>query len=124
MAETRVREALLARMTGPYWSLYGGGMLLSLLPPQVFWWRRARLHWWLSLAAALLVLVGIYLDYLSVVVGGVVRTHMIASTGTYAPTLAEASLLAGTLGLFLLMVLVSVRRLPIVSLYDTRAEPA
>jgi hypothetical protein len=69
---------------------------------------------------ALLVLIGVYLDYLSLVVGGVQHGHMGTAPASYSPTFAEAGLLAGTLGLFLLMVLLSVRRLPIVSLYATR----
>ncbi len=124
MAEPRVREALLARITGPYGPLYWGGFVLSVLPPQIFWWRRARLHWWAGTLVSVLVLIGIYLDYLSVVVGGLVRTNLMIAAPTYAPTPAEASLLVGTIALFALMVLLSVRRLPIVSLYDTRAAPA
>ena len=117
-----VRAAQMTRIAGPYWPLYWGGVLLSLLPPQLFWWRRFRGSAVAGMAVASMVLAGIYLDHLSVIVPGLQRDHLMAASALYAPTFAEASLLIGTIGLFILMVLVSVRRLPIVSLYETRGH--
>lgn len=113
--------AILARMAGPYAALYWAGLALTVLPAQLFWVGRHRKGGAAAIAAAALVLVGVYLDYLSIVVAGVEDGHLMEAPPSYAPTIAEAALLVGTLGLFLLMVLVSVRRLPIVALYVTRA---
>ena len=122
--EEAARAALRIRMTGAYAPLYWGGLMLALLPPQLFWWRRFRASAKVGIVVALLALAGIYLDHLSIIVAGLQRGRMMAAAPLYSPTLAEASLLVGTIGLFGLMVLVSVRRLPIVSLYETRGEGA
>lgn len=122
LAEEGLRAALWTRMTGSYWPFYWSGLVLAVLPPQLFWWRRLRESTIVGVAVALLVLAGIYFDHLSIIVAGLQRGHLATAAALYSPTLAEASLLAGTIGLFALMVLLSVRRLPIVSLYETRAE--
>ena len=117
------RDPLLTRISGPYAPIYWLGFLLTVGPPQLFWFARFRRNA-VAIFVPVLVLVGIYLDYLSIVVAGVQHNNIQHAPPSYAPTLAEASLLIGTLGLFLLMVLVSVRRLPIVSLYVTREAEA
>ena len=122
MSGAVVREALLTRMSGDYWPLYWAGFGLAVLPPQLFWLHRCRASPAAAILVSLLVLAGIYLDYLSVVVGGMQRNNIMLAPPSYAPTLAEASLLLGTIGLFALMVLASVRRLPIISLYEARSE--
>lgn len=122
--EAAAPAAVLTRMTGGYAWLYWTGLALTLLPPQLFWWRRFRRDGLAAMLVPVLVLAGVYLDYLSIVVAGIQRNNIQYAPASYAPTLAEAGLLAGTLGLFLLLVLVSVRRLPIVSLYVTREASA
>src|SRR3546814_15060907 len=94
-------------MTGSYWPFYWSGLVLAVLPPQLFWWRRLRGSTIAGVAAALLVLAGIYLDHLSIIVAGLQRGHLATSAALYSPTPAEASLLAGTIGPFALMVLLS-----------------
>lgn len=120
MAEPIVREARLTRMFGSYWPFFWGGFLLSVGPPQLFWFERFRRSAWVAGSVALAVLAGIYLDYLSIVVAGIQHNNIALAPPSYAPTIAEASLLVGTISLFVLMVLISVRRLPIVSLYEVR----
>lgn len=120
MAGDAEREALLVRATGPYAGLYWGGMLLAALPPQLFWWRGARRHAIAGATVSALVLVGIYLAYLSVVVSGIQRDRLLLAGATYAPTFAESALLIGTAALFLAMILLAVRLLPVVSVYESR----
>lgn len=113
-------DSIRMRATGPYAALYWGGLLLAVAPPQLLWSRRARLNGVAGTAVSALVLVGVYLAYLSVVVGGIQRERIAIADATYAPTFAEAALLVGTAGLFLAMLLVAVRLLPVVSLYESR----
>lgn len=114
------RDALLMRASGAYAPLYWGGVLLTIVPPQLLWWRRFRTNGVVGTVVCALVLAGTYLAYLSVVVAGIQRDHLAVAGATYAPTLAEAALLIGTAGLFLALLLVAVRLLPVVSLYESR----
>lgn len=116
------RDALWVRMAGPYWPLYWAGLLLALLPPQFLWSRRFRMSAAAGMAVSLAVLAGLYCDHLSIIVAGIERGRLMVAPPSYAPTLAEASLLIGTVGLFTLLALLSVRFLPIISLYDTRND--
>src|SRR3546814_4914132 len=42
LGEEGLRAALWTRMTGSFWPFYWSGLVLAVLPPQLFWWRRLR----------------------------------------------------------------------------------
>jgi molybdopterin-containing oxidoreductase family membrane subunit len=109
-------------MAGDYGPLYWSGLLLAVVPPQLLWFRPWRLSPWAAGAVGMLVLVGTYCAYLSIVVGGLQLDHLALAAPTYVPTFAEVSLLLGTLGLFVAMLLGSIRLLPVVSVYETRQD--
>src|SRR3546814_627176 len=84
LGEEVLRAALWTRMTGSYWPFYWSGLVLAVLPPQLFWWRRLRGSTIAGVAAALLVLAGIYLDHLSIIVAGLQRGHLATSAALYS----------------------------------------
>ncbi|NKC32852.1 NrfD/PsrC family molybdoenzyme membrane anchor subunit [Falsiroseomonas selenitidurans] len=122
LEDQATRQAMAARAFGAYAGLYWGAALLVVVLPQLLWLkgvrRRARYAVPIGLAAA----IGVWLDRFSLVAGGLLRDHLPRTGPLYAPSLPEWTLLAGTVGLFALMLLVFTRFVPVVSMFETRHE--
>jgi Ni/Fe-hydrogenase subunit HybB-like protein len=66
--------------------------------------------------------VGIWFDRYSIIVGGLQKDHLPSIWRTYSPTLAETGLFLGTVGLFAALLLLFVRFLPVISMFETRHD--
>ncbi|WP_135466320.1 NrfD/PsrC family molybdoenzyme membrane anchor subunit [Crenalkalicoccus roseus] len=118
----RTREAFLSRAFGDYAPLYWGAAVLTTLLPQLLWWRRLRHIPLVTVPLGLGAAAGVWLDRFSLVAGGLVRDHLPRIGPLYAPTAAEWILLIGTLGLFVLALLLFARFVPVISMFETRHE--
>lgn len=112
----------LNRLFGDYAGLYWGALALAVLLPQALWSQRVRLNNGACILIGLGVTVGIWLDRLSIVVGGPQRDYLPSMWRTYAPTPPEWFLFFGTIGLFAALFLVFVRLLPVISMSETRHD--
>jgi molybdopterin-containing oxidoreductase family membrane subunit len=61
-----------------------------------------------------------WLERFNIVELSLVRTHLPSAYGHYAPTVWDWAIFGGTLGLFGTMLLLAVRVLPFVSMYEMR----
>jgi hypothetical protein len=66
------------------------------------------------------VLAGVWLDRFSIIVAGVQRDYLPSMWRSYTPTGEESLILFGSLGLFATMVLLFVRYLPVISMFEHR----
>lgn len=112
--------ALMTRMFDQFAPSYWAAILLSVAVPQILWWARARASLAACAAVSVSILAGVWLDRFSLVVGGLQQDYLPSMSGTYLPTLPEWALLGGTLGLFALFLLIFVRVLPVISLFEAR----
>jgi molybdopterin-containing oxidoreductase family membrane subunit len=116
------QEATFTRMTGGYAGLYWTAIVYSVLIPQLFWFRSARLSTAGGVFVGVSIGVGIWFDRYSIIVGGL-QTDYLASIGrSYSPTLPETGLFLGTIGLFVALLLLFVRFLPVVSMFEMRHD--
>jgi molybdopterin-containing oxidoreductase family membrane subunit len=124
LEDPATREAMLARAFGAYAGLYWGGFVLIVVVPQLLWLRRVRLRARWAVPIGIGAAAGVWLDRFSIVAGGLLRDHMPRIGPLYAPTVPEWTLLVGTIGLFVLLMLAFVRFVPAVSMFETRHEEA
>jgi Ni/Fe-hydrogenase subunit HybB-like protein len=116
------QEATFARMTGDYAGLYWTAIVYSVVIPQLFWLRAARLSIVGGVFVGIAIGVGIWFDRFSIIVGGL-QTDYLPSIGRgYSPTLPETGLFLGTIGLFAALLLLFVRFLPVISMFETRHD--
>ena len=118
--ETNERIWMIDRATGLYASVFWATIVLNVLIPQLLWWRPLRLNQPLLMLIAAGVIVGMWLERYQIVVISLHRDHIPSGWGDYAATFWDWSLLAGTVGLFLAGILLCVRMVPIVSIFELR----
>jgi molybdopterin-containing oxidoreductase family membrane subunit len=108
------------KLTGLYWPVYWGTLLFNVAAPQFFWLRSFRLNQSLVMVVSFLVVVGMWLERFSIVVTSLDRTDLPSSWGNYIPTFWDWATLFGTIGLFCAGLLVCVRFLPTLSMFEMR----
>ncbi|MET0528762.1 MAG: molybdopterin oxidoreductase, partial [Microvirga sp.] len=122
LSDTLTREATLNRVTGDYAGLYWAAIVYSILIPQLLWFRSARRSTIAGVFVGFSIGVGIWFDRYSIIVGGLQTDHLPSVWRTYSPTLSETGLFLGTVGLFAALLLLFVRYLPVVSMFETRHD--
>ncbi len=114
------RFMFLNRATGPYAWAYVALIVVNVLIPQALWSKRVR-----SSAIALFLLsinvnIGMWLERFVIVVTSLHRDFLPSSWGMYTPTRWDWGLFAGTIGLFLTLILLFIRFLPVISIFEMR----
>ena len=99
-----------------YWST----LVLNVLVPQLLWWRALRLNQTLLMLIAVGVIVGMWLERFGIVVVSLHRNDLPSAWGNYHATFWDWSLFLGTIGLFFTGMLVFVRLLPVISMFEMR----
>jgi len=109
------------RMTGPYWWSYWMLILFNILIPQLLWFRNIRSNisvlFWISMS----INIGMWLERFVIVVTSLHRDFLPSSWGMYHPTRWDWGTFTGTLGFFVLMMLLFVRVAPAISIAEVRS---
>jgi molybdopterin-containing oxidoreductase family membrane subunit len=111
---------LLNRITGPYWWAYALLLVCNLATPQLLWIRRVRRAPLVLFLISIVVNVGMWLERFVIVVTSLHRDFLPSSWGLYTPTFWDWSLYVGTLGLFFFLLLLFIRFLPMISIFEMR----
>src|SRR5436309_1200418 len=109
----------LNRMTGPYAPYYWALIFCNLVVPQALWFRRARTNVPLLFVVALEVNIGMWLERF-VIVMSLHRDYMPSAWGMYSPTVWDWATFIGTLGLFVALLFLFIRFLPVISIFEMR----
>jgi molybdopterin-containing oxidoreductase family membrane subunit len=108
------------RMTGPYAPLYWLLLFCNIVVPQLLWFRRARTNVATLFVISLVVNVGMWLERFIIIVTSLSRDFLPSSWGLYSPTFWDWSTFAGTIGLFLALLFLFLRFLPMISIFEMR----
>ncbi len=116
------QEATFNRITGDYAGLYWAAIVYSILIPQLLWLKSARQSTVAGVFVGVSIGIGIWFDRFSIIVGGLQTDYLPSIQRTYSPSLEEAGLFLGTIGLFASFILLFARFLPAVSMFETRHD--
>ena len=114
------RFMFMNRATGPYAAAYAALIIVNVLIPQALWSKRVR-----SSAIALFLLsinvnIGMWLERFVIVVTSLHRDFLPSSWGMYTPTRWDWGVFIGTIGLFLMLMFLFIRFLPVISIFEMR----
>jgi molybdopterin-containing oxidoreductase family membrane subunit len=112
--------AIWNRMTGPYAPIYWSLILCNILVPQALWSDKVKRSVPALFVIALVVYVGMWLERFVIVVTSLSRDFLPSSWGMYYPTIWDWGLYLGTIGLFLSLMFLFIRGLPMISMFEMR----
>jgi molybdopterin-containing oxidoreductase family membrane subunit len=112
---------ILNRMTGPYAWAYWMLLACNLVTPQLLWFARVRDSAGALFGISLVVSLGMWLERFVIVVVSLSRDFLPSSWGMYYPTGWDYATFFGTIGLFLTMLYLFIRFLPMISIFEMRA---
>jgi Ni/Fe-hydrogenase subunit HybB-like protein len=116
------RFVVVDRMTSPpyayfYWML----IACNIVIPQIMWLRSVRNNVASLFVISLIVNVGMWLERFVIVVISLHRDFLPSSWGMYYPTRWDWATYVGTIGLFLTLLFLFIRFLPVISIYEMRS---
>jgi Ni/Fe-hydrogenase subunit HybB-like protein len=108
------------RFVGPYAPAYWALLFCNVLVPQAIWFQRVRSSVSALFVISLVVSVGMWLERFIIIVVSLSRDFLPSSWGWYAPTIWDWSTFIGTIGLFLTLLFLFIRFLPMISIFEMR----
>ena len=115
------RYSIMNRITGPYAVVYWALIACNIAIPQLLWLGRVRRSVPALFAISLIVNIGMWLERFVIVVVSLHRDFLPSSWGTYMPTRWDWATFVGTIGLFLTLLYLFIRFLPMISIYEMRS---
>ena len=108
---------LARRFDGPHaWATWAV-IVCSLVPPHIFWFPPARRSGVLLAVVGVLVAFGVWADHFMVIVDTLQHDFLPSSAHPYAMNLVAVATFLGTVGLFLFLVLLFLRYIPVASIF-------
>jgi Ni/Fe-hydrogenase subunit HybB-like protein len=108
------------RMTGPYRWTYVALIACNVVIPQALWFKRVRTSPMALFVIAIIVNIGMWLERFVIVVTSLHRDFLPSSWGMYSPTFWDWSTFVGTIGLFIALLFLFLRFLPMISIFEMR----
>jgi len=109
------------RAMGPYAVDFWCLVLCNILIPQALWFKRVRASGIKLWMISIVVNIGMWLERYVIIVVSLSRDFMPSSWGVFHGTRWDWSLMLGSMGLFITSIVVFVRILPSISIFETRA---
>jgi len=111
---------MINRMFGPYGWMYWLLILFNILIPQALWVRGVRTNTLALFLIAVSVNIGMWLERYVIVVVSLSRDFMPSVWGMYSGTIVDYAVLAGSIGLFVCLLFLFIRVLPMISIFEMR----
>jgi molybdopterin-containing oxidoreductase family membrane subunit len=108
------------RMQGPYAPLYWLLIGCNIAIPQLLWSPRVRSSALLLWMVSIVVNLGMWLERFIIVVTSLHRDFLPSSWGMYYPTIWDWATFVGSIGLFLALLFLFLRFLPMISIFEMR----
>jgi Ni/Fe-hydrogenase subunit HybB-like protein len=105
---------------GPYAWSYWLLMICNFLVPQLMWSKKLRQKIPVVFIVCMFINVGMWLERFVIIVTSLHRDFLPSSWEMYYPTRWDFMTLAGTIGLFITLIFVFVRLLPMISIFEVR----
>jgi molybdopterin-containing oxidoreductase family membrane subunit len=119
-ADEYERHMIWNRMTGPYWPLYWTLILCNIITPQFLWSKKIRTSPGILWCISIVVNIGMWLERFVIVITSLHHDFLPSSWAMYWPTIWDWAVYTGTLGLFMTLIFLFVRVLPMITIFELR----
>jgi Ni/Fe-hydrogenase subunit HybB-like protein len=111
---------ILNRFTGPYAVMYWSLIICNVVIPQILWIKRVRNSILALFLVSIVVSIGMWLERYIIIVVSLHRDFLPSSWGNYTATVWDWSMFLGTIGLFLSLMFLFLRFMPMISIFEMR----
>src|SRR6185295_9351119 len=108
------------RLFGPYRFHYYALLLCNIVAPQALWWRKVRISPVGAWTVCMFINVGMWLERFIIIPVSLHRDFLPSSWGIYHGTIWDWGIFVGTIGLFLTLLFLFVRFMPMISIFEMR----
>jgi molybdopterin-containing oxidoreductase family membrane subunit len=108
------------RAVGPFAPAYWSLILCNVLVPQLLWFRWVRRNVPLLFVISIIVNIGMWLERFVIIVISLHRDYLPSSWEMYYPTFWDYAQFFGSIGLFLTLLFLFIRSLPVISIFELR----
>ena len=108
------------RALGPYAGHYWALIFCNVLAPQILWIKKYRSSPAMLFIVSIIVSIGMWLERFIIIVTSLSRDFLPSSWDTYTPTIWDWATFAGTIGLFVSLLFLFIRFLPMISIFEMR----
>ena len=115
------RAIVRTRWFGPYAPGYWSLILCNILIPQLLWIPKIRKSTFWQFIISMDILIGMWLERFIIVVTSLHRDFLPSSWGNYTPTRWDWATYLGTLGFFLFAMVLFIRVLPMITIFEIKA---
>jgi molybdopterin-containing oxidoreductase family membrane subunit len=112
--------AVVNRAIGPYAPLFWLLIACNVLVPQLLWFSGVRRNAYALFALSLVINLGMWLERFIIVIVSLHRDYLPSSWDFYVPTFWDWSTFFGTIGLFVALMFLFIRFLPVISIFEMR----
>jgi len=112
--------ALTSRPFGPYFWAFWALWTCNIVVPQTLWFKKIRTSPILLWIISIIVNIGMWLERFVIIVTSTSRDFLPSSWGMYTATRWEYMLFFGTIGLFVALMFLFIRSLPLISIFEMR----
>jgi molybdopterin-containing oxidoreductase family membrane subunit len=114
------RAMMLNRFFGPYAPTYWALIACNVITLQLLWFARVRSNLAALFVVSLIVNIGMWLERFVIVVTSLSQDFLPSSWGMFYPTVWDWSTYIGSIGLFLTLLFLFIRVLPMISTFEMR----
>jgi molybdopterin-containing oxidoreductase family membrane subunit len=108
------------RFTGPYAPMYWLLIFCNGIAPQVFWSQKARRNEKLIMFICFLISVGMWLERFVIIPMSLTNNYLPSSDKMYYPSFWDVAMFAGTMGLFITLMMLFIRFLPVINIFEVK----
>ena len=119
-ADTYEQHMIWNRMTGVYAPFYWCLILCNIITPQFLWSKKIRTSPGILWIISIIVNIGMWLERFVIVVTSLHHDFLPSSWANYWPTIWDWAVYTGTLGLFMTLIFLFVRVLPMITIFELR----
>ena len=109
---------IINRLSGPYAPFYWALLFCNIIVPQALWSAKIRSSALALFVIAIIVNIGMWLERFVIVITSLHRDFLPSSWGMYWPTIWDWATFAGTIGLFLALLFLFIRFMPMISIFE------
>ena len=111
---------LLNRMQGHYAPFYWALIFCNVITPQFLWFRKIRLNTIVLFIICIIVNIGMWLERFVIIVTSLHHDFLPSSWGNYKGTIWDWGMYLGSIGLFITLLFLFIRALPMISIFEMK----